>query len=121
MKQAFQFSIENHPGTVTVFIASSFWEKLCGLLGTDSLAAHTGLLLRNCRAIHMFGMRYAIDLVYVDKEYRIAGLVREIQPWHMSFCLRARHTIELPAGTIEELSLQIGMTLCIEKKSFGHL
>lgn len=93
---------------LTVRKADTFLQRLRGLLFTDSLPAHTGLLLENCNSIHMFGMRYALDIVFVDKRFRICKLVSHLKPWHMAGCFKARHTIELPAGTIEEYQFHTG-------------
>lgn len=88
--------------------AKTFLQRLKGLLFTDSLPEHTGLLLENCNSIHMFGMRYALDIVFVDKEFRICKLVPNLKPWHIAGCLKARHTVELPAGAIAEYWFRVG-------------
>lgn len=92
---------------LTVRTAKTFLQRLKGLLFTDSLPEHTGLLLENCNSIHMFGMRYALDIVFVDQNFRICKIVKNLKPWHIAVCLRARHTIELPAGTIEKYQFAI--------------
>lgn len=93
---------------LTVRTANTFLQRLRGLLFTDSLPEHTGLMLENCNSIHMFGMRYALDIVFVDQDFRICKIVKKLKPWHIARCLKARHTVELPAGTIEEYQFQIG-------------
>lgn len=92
---------------LTVRTADTFLQRLRGLLFTDFLPEHTGLLLENCNSIHMFGMRYALDIVFVDQDFRICKIVKNLKPWHIAGCLRARHTIELPAGTIEEYQFYV--------------
>jgi uncharacterized protein len=50
----------------TVACAESSWERLRGLLGRPALVTGTGLLLAPCASVHSCGMRYAIDLVYLE-------------------------------------------------------
>ena len=96
---------------LTISTADTFLKRLQGLLFTDSLPEHTGLLLKNCSSIHMFGMRYALDIVFVDKDFRICKIVKNLKPWHIAGCLKARHTIELPVGTIKGYQFQVGQRI----------
>jgi uncharacterized membrane protein (UPF0127 family) len=92
---------------VRLYVADSFWERLRGLLGTRQLPARTGLLLKHCNSIHMFFMHYGIDVVYVDKHFRIVKLVQNLRPWQISGCLKAVHTIEVPVGTIAAMGWKL--------------
>ena len=72
-----------------------------GLLGRSSLAEGEGLLITHCNSIHMFFMRFPIDVVFIDREGRVVGLLEKIRPWRLSpIFLAATKAIELPAGTI---------------------
>jgi uncharacterized membrane protein (UPF0127 family) len=51
-------------------------ERVRGLKGRDALAPREGLLLRRCRSVHTFGMRFAIDAVLLDRDDRILAVVR---------------------------------------------
>ena len=77
-----------------------------GLLGRPPLQAGQGLLIAPCPSVHTFGMRYALDLVYLDPEGQVLKLVRELKPWRMSSCPHAHATLELPAGAIERHGIQ---------------
>lgn len=73
-----------------------------GLLGTEMLEEGDGLLITPCRQVHTLGMRYPIDLVFLDVEGRVVKTVRGLRPWRLSpFVLRARAVLEVPAGTVE--------------------
>jgi uncharacterized membrane protein (UPF0127 family) len=72
-----------------------------GLLGRDGLDEGQGLCIVPCEAIHMFFMRFAIDVVYLDKQKRVVKVVRELKPWRLSGCMRAHSVLELPAGVAE--------------------
>ena len=79
-----------------------------GLLGRNGLEAGEGLWIKPCEAVHTFGMRFAIDLVYLDRAYRVRKVRSGVRPWRMSACLSAHSVLELPAGTIEATHTQRG-------------
>jgi len=84
-------------------VAARFWPRLRGLLGTSGLAPGDGLLITPCSSVHMFGMGYAIDVVYLDGQDRVAGIDHSLAPGR----------IELPAGACAEAGLQVGDQLAI--------
>jgi hypothetical protein len=71
-----------------------------GLLGRDSLPAGEGLWIIPCESVHTFGMRFPIDLVYLDRKRRVKKIRSAVPPWRLSACLSAHSVIELAAGTI---------------------
>jgi uncharacterized membrane protein (UPF0127 family) len=95
--------------------ARSIFSRFKGLLGTRELPDGCGLLLDPCNGIHMFWMTYAIDAIFVDRDYKVVGLVSNIKPWQVSKVFRnARACLELPTGTIEKSSTQLGDVLNFE-------
>lgn len=82
-----------------------------GLLGRDGLSPGTGLWIKPCEAVHTIGMRFAIDLVYLDRKQRVRKLRSNVPPWRLSACLTAHSVIELPAGTIRDTQTERGDTL----------
>ncbi len=86
-----------------------------GLLGRTSMRPGEGLLLTPCRSIHTIGMKFPIDVVFLDKGMKVVGLAKNLRPGVLhKTCLRARATLELPSGTIEARHLEIGDQLKIE-------
>jgi uncharacterized membrane protein (UPF0127 family) len=81
-------------------VANHGSNRMKGLLGRDGLAPGEGLWIKPCEAVHTFGMRFAIDLVYLDRKKRIRKVRSGVPPWRMSACLTAHSVIELPSGTI---------------------
>ncbi len=65
-------------------------------------------------SLHMFFMRFAIDVVYVDREERVVKLVSDLQPWRFSAARGARAAYELPAGTIARVDVEVGDQLVLE-------
>jgi uncharacterized membrane protein (UPF0127 family) len=84
-----------------------------GLLGRDGLGAGEGLWIKPCEAVHTFGMRFAIDLVYLDRRNRVRKVCRSVPAWRISGCLVAASVMELPAGTIAATATQRGDILQI--------
>jgi|GEM_PF-370841 uncharacterized membrane protein (UPF0127 family) len=71
-----------------------------GLLGRNSLSPEEGLWIFPCEAVHTFGMRFPIDLVYIDRNMRVKKVRSNVRPWRLSACLSAHSVIELATGTI---------------------
>jgi len=97
------------------FIADSIFTRFKGLLGTSNLASGAGLFLDPCNGIHMFWMAYAIDAVFVDRDYKVVALVQAIKPWQVSKVYKnARACLELPVGTVAASQTSIGDVLNTE-------
>ena len=79
-------------------LAQSFWTKLRGLMGRASLPAGEGMLFRPAGSIHMFFMRFPIDVVFCDGDLRVVKVVRDLKPWRMAAARGAKVTIELAVG-----------------------
>lgn len=85
-----------------VELASTAWRRMKGLLGRESLPEGEGLLLRPCNSIHTFGMRFAIDVVFLDRELGVVAVSRNLRPGRMAWggaC--ARQALEVGAGWLE--------------------
>lgn len=79
-------------------VALSRRSRLLGLALLDRRAAGPGLLLPGCRSVHTFGMRFPLDLVFLDFEQREVSLRRAVPPGRVAFERRAQAVLELPAG-----------------------
>ena len=65
-----------------------------GLIGRRDVA----LLLPRCRSVHTFGMRFALDLVWLDGAGRVVRIDRGVRPWRVRSCRAARCVLELPSA-----------------------
>ena len=81
-----------------IFPAFSYRDRLCGLHAYPELTGHRGLWLRPCKAIHTFGLAYAIDAVFLDQDLRSLKCVENMAPNRIAWCLGARSVVELPGG-----------------------
>src|SRR6185437_13252069 len=66
-----------------IFIADTFLSRLVGLLGHRRLEPGTGLLIQPSSGVHMFGMRFAIDVVALDRQNRVYAVWPNLRPWRM--------------------------------------
>jgi len=85
-----------------------------GLLGREGLAAGEGLWIIPCESVHTFFMRFAIDLVYLDRKNRVRKVRSSVGPWRLSACLSAHSVIELAAGAVRGSRTERGDTLEFE-------
>jgi uncharacterized membrane protein (UPF0127 family) len=79
-----------------------------GLLGRDMLTAGEGLWIVPCEAVHTFGMRFPIDLVYLDRDKRVKKIRSAVPPLRISACLSAHSVLELASGSIRSTGTQPG-------------
>lgn len=95
--------------TLKIELADNFLKRLRGLMFRRRLEAGNGLLLAPCNSVHMLFMRFAIDVIYLDENFCIKKIVRDLTPWlGISFCFGAWGALELPSGEAERLKLVIG-------------
>jgi hypothetical protein len=73
-----------------------------GLLGVPTLPSGEMLLLDPCGAIHTMGMRFVLDVVFLDREWRVVGVRRNLLPGRFAWGgWRARRTLEAAAGWLD--------------------
>jgi len=90
-------------------VADSFFLRLRGLLFRDRISPGEGLYLEPCRSIHMFGMTYAIDAVFLDAQGVVVALLENLGPGKISGIYpRAIGCLELPTGTISNTGTVLG-------------
>ncbi|MDP2371654.1 MAG: DUF192 domain-containing protein [Rhodoferax sp.] len=99
------------PGAISVLKvrrADTFLRRLAGLLAMAPLQSGEGLLLAPCASVHTAFMRYAIDVVFLDRAGVIQKIVPTLKPWRMAACVGAYQTLELAAGQAGALRLSPG-------------
>ncbi|HLE88748.1 MAG TPA: DUF192 domain-containing protein [Candidatus Limnocylindria bacterium] len=84
-------------------VASSLRDRAVGLLGTREVLPGEGLFIERSPSIHMFFMRYPIDVVFVDPHGRVTRTVSRLRPWRVVWWARgARDCIELRGGALAD-------------------
>jgi uncharacterized membrane protein (UPF0127 family) len=96
------------PGAVVlgreVRLARGFRARLAGLAGIERSEAGAGLLIPRCASVHTFGMRFALDLYFLDREGGVVGTRIGLPPRRFAFCGGADAVLELPAEAGGEIS-----------------
>jgi uncharacterized protein len=85
-------------------LASTFLSRLLGLATLDREAAGAGLLIPDCNRVHTFGMRFDLDLVFLDGRGAVVATIHSVPPRRLLHERRARSVLELPAAAPEEIS-----------------
>lgn len=93
-------------GNVRVPVALSPSSRLLGLSHLDPMQAGRGLLIPSCSAVHTFGMRFALDLVFLDRTLNPLRVERGVGPRRFRAHSGAWSVLELPSegGEIEKLT-----------------
>jgi len=95
-----------------VRVATSMWSRFWGLMGRRSLAEGEALWLKPCTSVHMFFMRFPIDVVFLDRQDRVVRIVPGLKPWRMALGGRGAHSaLELSAGAAQVAGVEVGDTL----------
>ena len=90
--------------------ADTFLARFCGLMLRKKLPAGHGLLIAPCNSIHMCFMRFAIDAIFIDKNYKVLKIARNVKPWiGLAWCWKAWGVVEVAAGEAD--NVQIGETI----------
>jgi uncharacterized membrane protein (UPF0127 family) len=80
-----------------VVVARGPLARLRGLIGRRDLPPQVALQLPRCRSVHTFGMRFALDLVWLDGAGRVVRIDRSVPPWRVRSCRAARSVLEMRA------------------------
>lgn len=103
-----------------VEIATSRRARRRGLLGRDGLAAGCAFVLSPCWAVHTIGMRFPIDVVFVDEDGLVLKIVEHMAGWRMAVASAATTTIELWAGAVRAVDVQVGDRLALVSAFSDH-
>jgi uncharacterized membrane protein (UPF0127 family) len=94
-------------------IAETPRSRLKGLLGRARLEPGEALLTRPTWSVHTFFMRFAIDVVFVDRGLSVVAVAPNLRPWRVAARRRAHSVLELAAGEAGRQRLEPGMTLLL--------
>jgi uncharacterized protein len=89
------------PGGLIVVEARSRRARALGLAGLRDLPAHVALLIARCRSVHTIGMRFALDLVWLDEAGTPVRIDRMVTPGRLRTCRAARAVLETRAGAAD--------------------
>jgi uncharacterized protein len=96
-------------------IADTSAKRRTGLLKHTGLGPGEGLWIVPCEAVHTFGMKFAIDLVFLSKRRKVRKIRHAVPRRRIAVDLLAHSVLELPAGTIATTRTAVGDQLELEK------
>lgn len=90
-------------------MADNALKRMKGLLGIETLEEGRALWLKPCRGIHTIGMKFPIDVIFLDKRYEVVAIRKNLAPNRITrLYLSAASVIELPAGKLSETNIEVG-------------
>jgi uncharacterized protein len=95
-------------------IPESSFGRARGLLGRSGLGAGEGMLIDRAGSVHMFFMRFPIDVVFLARDRTVVGVKHRLAPWHVAGARGAVASLELPAGRAAEVGVERGDVLVFE-------
>lgn len=98
------------PIAVNVEVATNVWDRFRGLMLRSHFPEGSGLVIDRCSSIHMFFMRFPIDVLYLDRDDRVVRIQEHVKPWRIGplWTKNARCVVELPAGTVARTNTNVG-------------
>ena len=94
-------------------VATSLAQRSKGLLGRKGYEG--ALVLHHTRSVHSLGMRFALDVAFLDRNLVVVG-VTHLPPWRMALPRRrGRSVLEAEAGAFDRWALRKGD--CLELRS----
>ena len=94
---AVSLKIDGRMTGLLVYEASGFLSRARGLLGRERLRDDEALWIHPCGSVHTIGMRYPIDVVFIDREARVLRVCAEVRAGRIRFAPSARGVLELRA------------------------
>lgn len=85
-------------GGVSVPVADEFRARLIGLALLDRRDAGSGLLIPRCSSVHTVGMRFALDLHFLDAAGAVLAVRRAVPPRRFARCRGAVAVLEVPSA-----------------------
>ena len=89
--------------------ADSFFTRLVGLLKRRTLGPEEALWLIPSKGIHTIGMKFPIDVIFLDKSNVVLGAISELAPYRITGVRLWGHSVlELPKGTLRKTRTEVG-------------
>lgn len=97
-----------------LWVADTFFSRFLGLMGSDALQENQGLLISPCQQIHTHFMGYTVDVIFLDKHYKVVHIAPAMKPWKFTkFIKNAYFVLELAENRGK--NIQIDDTLTLQK------
>lgn len=103
-------------------VADRHWSRLRGLIGTgpEDFRGGRGLWITPCHGVHTLGMRFPIDVLYLDADHVVLHVQQSLRPWRFApIRLQAASVLELPPATLQSTGTQVGDRIEIQTSVNG--
>nr|WP_123954825.1 DUF192 domain-containing protein [Streptomyces showdoensis] len=105
--------LETPGGAVPLEIAASYRARRRGLLGRDGIDG--ALLITPTNSVHTFGMRFPLDVAYLDRSLTVLDVVT-MRPGRLGMIRpRGRHVLEAAGGAMAEWGLRRGVRVTVDR------
>jgi uncharacterized protein len=95
-------------------IADTSKKRKTGLLKHDRLESGEGLWITPCEGVHTVGMKFPIDVLFLNKKRKVVKIRTAMPRWRLALCLWAHSVLELPSGTAAATQTAAGDQLELE-------
>ena len=114
--------VDGRPLNLEVRFAANFTSRLIGLAGrVDHTDRGVGLLLTRTRSIHTVGMRFPLNLIWLDAKGVVTRVDTGVAPWRLRSCARADAVIELGSGSWVGNSIREGQRIDWQPRTVRRL
>lgn len=94
-------------------MVSNPFERMKGLIGKREIKEIDALLFKNAPSIHTFFMSFPIDIIFLDRNFKIISIFKSVKPFKIINCFGAKFTIEAKANFSDTSNLIVGDKLHI--------
>ncbi len=96
-----------------IYEAETFWQRFSGLM---FCRRKHGLLINGCSSVHTFFMKFELDVICLDKDYKIVEVFYGVKPFRLAASFKkTKHILELPSGAFDKSAIKSGISLKIVK------
>jgi len=91
-----------------VLIANTLFRRIKGLLGVKKFSPNQAIILEPCNSVHTFFMHFSIDVIFVDRNYKVIKVLSKLSPNRITpIYWYSRKVIELSAGRLDLINIRI--------------
>lgn len=102
------------------YMANNFYKRFKGLLGKTGLEEGEGLIIKPCNSIHTIGMKFPIDVLFLDKYNTVIHVMENIPAGKLSPIVKnSKYVIETRAGELASKGVETGDRLEVRQSDFS--
>lgn len=86
-----------------MIVANQIFDRMKGLMFSTELPSCDGFLISPCNSIHTFFMLYSLDVLFLDRDFKVVKALYDLHPWRMTWVyFKAHQVLEMKAGTLRK-------------------